>query len=605
MSKYNKYYLLLFLVLLTPNIVYATTSSFETFISVIMSTIVLTPFVMIFYMLPLSQSLTSIKVESQKIFKKLFIYRLIMILSLFFINYELIYVVDVLSLFIGPIVSGLVARKKGTMTVFNSSLNKINGKTDKRFCTKCGAVLNPANKFCVKCGDPVEGVELADIPVPNKNLNMASVGEPINYANYPDYALPEALILTNMIKKELENNGVNDMIVTPALNKRKNIMTLVYSLILFICLSLIFFHAGTGIVVCIFIVSTIIYVNIVKKYSIVKLLEKEAKSRPDEKISYIVSTVIQGQTNGGSSKVLRFGTILIAIVIPLLIFSEPRMIFEKNGDDYVLRFYTLGAFKNDKKLEIPGEYKDGEVVGIRGDVFKGVWTIEEIVIPDTVQEIRGGAFMNMSNLEHINIPDGVPEIKGNTFENCTSLKEIEIPDSVVRIGGSAFRENDSLEKVTISKDSKLKEIGSSAFRGCDSLDEIYLPADVKIDSRSFKESPTVVRKYSDSDYDVENSYKYESYKFLTIGEKEIINEYRDAAILQEATIELIRIDKDSSDNNIFVLEYVDNSGRSKEFNMVLNKKYVPLNQNVAFEVKYSSTFNNEYATGLGLDIYFN
>ena len=49
-------------------------------------------------------------------------------------------------------------------------------------------------------------------------------------------------------------------------------------------------------------VVTIIYINSVKNYSLLKYLHKEVKARPDEKIGYIVSSVMAGKINNASYK---------------------------------------------------------------------------------------------------------------------------------------------------------------------------------------------------------------------------------------------------------------------------------------------------------------
>ena len=89
--------------------------------------------------------------------------------------------------------------------------------------------------------------------------------------------------------------------------------------------------------------------------------------------------------------------------------------YDDNLDGYVIRFYTIGWLENDKELEIPEEYKGEDVVGIRGDVFANVKTLEKVVLPDTIKEIRGQAFQYASNLEEINIPEGVTEIGRAAF----------------------------------------------------------------------------------------------------------------------------------------------------------------------------------------------
>ena len=45
------------------------------------------------------------------------------------------------------------------------------------------------------------------------------------------------------------------------------------------------------------------------------------------------------------------------------------MIYEKDGDNYAVRYYSL-SLKNVSSVEIPDTYNGRDVIGIRGNVFK-------------------------------------------------------------------------------------------------------------------------------------------------------------------------------------------------------------------------------------------
>lgn len=53
-----------------------------------------------------------------------------------------------------------------------------------------------------------------------------------------------------------------------------------------------------------------------------------------------------------------------------------------------------------------------------------------------------------------------------------------------------------MTEVTITENSKLQEIGSSAFRLCDSLKTIRIPRKTRVNYRAFKQSPTIVERFS-------------------------------------------------------------------------------------------------------------
>ena len=268
-------------------------------------------------------------------------------------------------------------------------------------------------------------------------------------------------------------------------------------------------------------------------------LKKEVKSRPGEKISNIImNTKVSLIEDTSKKKNIVF--ILIAVIIPLVIFYEPRILYEETTGGYAVRFYTFGL-TNYKTATIPETYKNKKIVELRGNTFSNMpflesvslpntikeirgqafkndrklttvnipssleylgggafyncTSITEIILPDTLTELGGEAFYNASSLRNIKLSENLIEIKGNTFEECTSLTSIVISDKVTRIGGHAFYHNTSLSSVTISKNSKLTEIGSSAFRQCPSLQNIIYPCRTYVNERAFKESPTSIQCY--------------------------------------------------------------------------------------------------------------
>lgn len=357
-----------------------------------------------------------------------------------------------------------------------------------RKCSACGAPLDGSQIVCSYCGTE----NVIDVAAEKNFLFHASAGTTFQVDDYPFYGKSEDQALQMMIQEELAKNNESENVSVPAFEKKKNIFTLIYVIILFLCISLYFFHTQRIVLFLIVIVATFIYFKGLKNYTIVSYLSREIKSRPDEKISYIVASTISSKADNANNRLLRIVLVIFAICVPLFIFREPRVIYEKQGDDYVIRFYTLGAFRNDTTLIIPEFYNGGKVVGIRGDVFANVNTLREVVLPETITEIRGGAFKNAHSLKKINLPEGITEVKGNTFEGCSNLESIVIPEGVTRIGGSAFRDCLSLKEATIP--STVKEIGSSAFRNT-ALTEVCVSRSALVNERAFKETNAVVYYY--------------------------------------------------------------------------------------------------------------
>lgn len=349
----------------------------------------------------------------------------------------------------------------------------------------------------------------------------------------------EKTMVKEWIKRELKESNIkySNKLPFDAL-KRKLILSIIFPVLVFIYVSMIFFHFPFTTYLIGLIILLILFV-ITVKYTLIKYLIKQVKARPNEKISNIImntSSLLQYDY----TRILRFGGSLLAIILALIIFKNPVILYEPYEDGYAVRYYAYG-YTNYKTATIPAVHNGKPVLSLRGNTFSNMSKLETVTLPDSIVEIRGqaflndtslvsvklpanlkylggGAFYNVTSLKEIELPDSLTElggesfynaisleyvklsnnlqeIKGNTFENCYNLKEITIPDSVTRIGGHAFYANYELKNVYISENSKLTEIGSSAFRLCNKLDTIHVPSKTSINSKAFKDSPTRVIRY--------------------------------------------------------------------------------------------------------------
>lgn len=333
----------------------------------------------------------------------------------------------------------------------------------------------------------------------------------------PLFAMPEEDCVEGFIKREMQRTGITEEqnLIPEDMLRRKNILNAILAVLLFVYISLFFFHFPMKTYV-IGLLILVVYAFLASRYQLIKYLKKEIRSRSQEKISNIVMNVKASMVPDYSKK-LKWALIAVAVAGSLLLFSKPRIFYEQADDGYYVRFYVYGL-TNMTTATIPDTYQGEKVVGLRGNTFSNMPFLTEVSLPDSITEIRGQAFKNCrslervtlpkhltylggeafyhcSSLEEVNLPVGLTEIRGNTFEECTSLLRIEIPDNVTRIGGHAFYGNTSLEEVVISPDSKLQQIGSSAFRCCDSLREITLPRGVSVNERAFKETPVRIDYY--------------------------------------------------------------------------------------------------------------
>ena len=347
-------------------------------------------------------------------------------------------------------------------------------------------------------------------PLPEKRIVHAEDFDPL-------FAMSEEDCVEGFIKREMQRAGITEEqnLIPEDMLRRKNILNAVLAVLLFVYISLLFFHFPMKTYV-IGLLILVVYAFLTSRYQLIKYLKKEIRSRSQEKISNIVMNVKASMVPDYSKK-LKWALMAVAVAGSLLLFSKPRIFYEQADDGYYVRFYVYGL-TNMTTATIPDTYQGEKVVGLRGNTFSNMPFLSEVTLPDSITEIRGQAFKNCrslesvtlpehltylggeafyhcSSLEEVNLPAGLTEIRGNTFEECSSLLRIEIPDNVTRIGGHAFYGNTSLEEVVISPDSKLQQIGSSAFRCCDSLREITLPRGVSVNERAFKETPVRIDYY--------------------------------------------------------------------------------------------------------------
>ena len=529
----------------------------EAFVSIHMS---------VFVLKPLSEMFS--KDNSKKTFWILFSIRAIVLIFCDFFITPSIAIVDFFSVFIGAFVivpisalitknninirSNQVINNTNNINISPMNTNQINGIELK--CAKCNSVLKITDKFCQSCGTPFDQNNVvvsennnSSIPIPQKEKIIPSNFDSI-------YSLSEGMMIEEFIKKELVKAGIdNSMKLVPNdILKRKNILNTIFSVLVFVYISLIFFHFPIYTYVFGLIILFIFY-KITRKYNLIKYLTKQIKERPGEKISNIVMNVKNTFVNDNSKNIF-IVSILVAIFLPLIIFFTPKIIYEKTNGGYAVRYYMYGL-TNFKSASIPEMHNNEPVVSLRGNTFSNMPFLESVILPNTIVEIRGQAFKNCYKLKEINIPkkleylgggsfynaksiknielpdtltylggesfygansleyvklsNNLTEIRGDSFEYCTSLKKITIPDNVTRIGGHAFYGDSNLSEVQLTSNSKLNEIGSSAFRQCSSLYSITIPRTTYVNERAFKESPTNIQYFNvnESYY----NYNYDSY----------------------------------------------------------------------------------------------
>lgn len=620
---------LMLVILLVPSFAFAESHSAD-ITSAIGIEIVATVFISVYGLLPLSRLIS--EKRSGLIFGVIFAIRVFILLVLNIVIADYIAVIDI---FVGVILVFCV-RSVSKKVETKKKLEKSNAIVDSQpICQKCGSLIsNPSNKFCTNCG-----VNLA--------LQNNNQGKVIAHTNDydPMYSAKTDKMLELFIERKIKEMGMEDKIkyVPVEALKRRNILNLIFAFLVFVFTTLIFFHFPVY-TYLIGMVILFVFFSLTRKYNLVSYVAKEAKARPSEKITNIIMTVKE-RLVPNTSPILKYIGIVVAIIVPCIIFLNPRIMYEKTENGYAVRFYTLGV-KGFTTAVIPDTYKGEEVVELRGNCFSNMPFLRSVTLPDTITSIRGqafkndmmltnvnlpknlqylggGSFYNCKSLKSIELPDSLTEmggetfynasslvdvklpsnlteIKGSTFEGCISLEKIEIPDTVKRIGGHAFYGCGKLSEVNLSQYSNLDEIGSSAFRECASLKEIVIPRGTSVDSRAFKGSPTKVKYLTNG-----KGYLYNSWLKVSLGK------IRNVAVLESdsicydtnAKIGLESINRSISGNE-FNLVYTDKNGSQK---MTLSEENpnIQINDNLYIQIIMQDYVNDFRADYVYFNTYFN
>lgn len=515
----------------------------EAFCTILMSLFVLKPLSEIFS-----------KENSKKLFWTLFAIRACILIFFDLFITPAIAIVDFFAIFVGIFLVGPLSTAI-TKTSVNGRINQINTQPNSSIsgielkCAKCNSVLQITDKLCPSCGEPFDGNNVivskndnATIQIPQKVVVL-----PTNFDKM--YSLTEDKMLDEFINRELTKAGIDktSKLMPSDILKRKRILNLIFSFLVFIFITLIFFHFPLYTYI-IGIIILFIFFKMTRRYDLIKYLKKEIKARPGEKLSNIVMNV-KNTFLIDNTKAKFVGSLLVGTVLPLIIFSTPKILYEKTDDGYAVRYYIFGL-TNFKTATIPETHNNEKVVSLRGNTFSNMPFLESVVLPNTITEIRGQAFKNCKKLTNVNIPNkleylgggafynassikkielpdtltflggeafyraksletvklskNLNEIRGDSFKYCYSLRSITIPDNVERIGGHAFYGNSSLSEVVFTENSKLTEIGSSAFRRCRHLYSITIPNGVYVNERAFKESPTSIKYFFDENSNYNN-----------------------------------------------------------------------------------------------------
>lgn len=125
---------------------------------------------------------------------------------------------------------------------------------------------------------------------------------------------------------------------------------------------------------------------------------------------------------------------------------------------------------------IPRMYNNQLVIAISNDGFKEFTSLNNIVIPNSIESIGSRAFLICTNLKTIIIPESVNTIGEWAFSGCSSLTSITLPSSVRTVGDNIFTGCVELKDVILT--AGITTIGANAFTGCIKLASITIPSSI-------------------------------------------------------------------------------------------------------------------------------
>lgn len=144
---------------------------------------------------------------------------------------------------------------------------------------------------------------------------------------------------------------------------------------------------------------------------------------------------------------------------------------------------------------------DVQTTAIESYLFRGLSSLEQVTLGDTVERIGQGAFYFCTGLASVVIPENVKQIDSDAFSMCTSLADVTIENPQATIASSAFNGTPWMENqpggmmyvghvayryigtMPAGTHINIKDgtvaIADNAFYSCEGLVSINLPASVK------------------------------------------------------------------------------------------------------------------------------
>lgn len=169
--------------------------------------------------------------------------------------------------------------------------------------------------------------------------------------------------------------------------------------------------------------------------------------------------------------------------------NETNMIFREGATGIADNFNGEYSRTKSANVQLPSSLRY-----IGSSAFTSA-TINNVILPESLEEIADYAFQKCTNLSSINLPESLRSVGDRSFSG-TPLETITIPENVETIGYEAFGSNSSLIRASYLA-RKAEYTGpdySSPFAGCSSLESVTIGDAVEtIPDNMFRESRSLIK----------------------------------------------------------------------------------------------------------------
>ena len=102
---------------------------------------------------------------------------------------------------------------------------------------------------------------------------------------------------------------------------------------------------------------------------------------------------------------------------------------------------TVGGylFSLSENLKTVKFEKGSKIRKFKTDMFYGDKALENVTLPDALEQLGSYAFTNCTSLKSLTLPDTLTTILNHAFEGCTGLTELVIPETVKTMEADTFK----------------------------------------------------------------------------------------------------------------------------------------------------------------------